>query len=423
MTSGKQKYFNNLAKEIFKFYIEHRAECQREYSIAEDTSFGHFYETIGDENKINQLFATVSTAVLTANKYEKNILHAHWCQSHKAKIQRIPIKLFPQREFSQETYAYFFKWHGYCILHIEAQATGSYTVGGIADIIRYIGDNPYLYPTTIISLGICFGIDENRQVLGDTYISNKIYPYFMGAKWDEKGYFVSDNHMFRLNSNLYGRIKSEILDTNVLKTLDFNTDFGNYITGEAVISNKDVRDIFVGITTQDVSAGDMESYGLFKECCGRNVIIPCLTVKSICDWGVLKNFLKLEIIQELAKTEIGICQAELKKVKDSLQAFASFHAYSVLDLLLKNHVFSHSIQEGLSDVIQHICEHERVIYFLSIQKYVKEVGQKLLGTFEPLDGFLEAITKNLGEEGILYPCVQKSDFADQVWKIKCHDNK
>lgn len=416
MALSKEKYFNKLAEEVLDFYIEHRDECLREYSIAESTSFSNFYEVIKNESEINRLFAMVSMVVLTANKYEKNILHAHLRQAYVAKIQRIQIKLFPQREAAQETYAYFFKWNGYYVLHIEAQTTGSYTVGGIADIIRYVTDNPYLCPTTMISLGICFGVDEKQQVLGDTYISDKVYPYFMGAKWDENGYFVSDNHMFRLNSDLHGKIKSEIIDTNVLNQLGFKTDFGNYITGEAVISNKDVRDLFKDITTQDISAGDMESYGLFKECCGRNTIIPCLTIKAICDWGVLKNLSKMEAVQQLAEREKKISKPELKNIKDSLQAFASFHAYSALDLLLKYRVFSHSIQEGLSDMILCSCEREHVIYYLSIKKYVEKVGHELLGNFKPFDGFLESVTKNLEREGLLSP-IMTSDYENQVWKI------
>lgn len=418
MAKSKEAYFKGLAKEILEFYQKYKNECRREYLMAENTSLKNLYETVEDEDEINLLFSSVSTVVLTANKYEKNILHAHWYQSNNTKIRRIRINLLPQRKSAQETYAYFIKWHHYHILHIEAQVTGSYTVGGIADIIRYVVENPYLYPTTIISLGICFGVNEKRQTLGDTYISDKVYPYFMGAKWDENGFFVSDDHMFRLNAGLRGKIKSEILDTNILNTLDFKTDFGNYITGEAVISNKDVRDLFINTTTQEISAGDMEGYGLFKECCGRNFIIPCLTIKSICDWGVLKNLKNLEAVQQSDEEKSQIDQKELGTVKDSLQAFASFHAYCVLNILLENNVFNLAIQDKLSNDIRHNCKHERIIYFRSIQKYAKEIGQDIFGNVLFPDSFLISMITNLERDKFLFPCDQKKAYEERVWKIK-----
>lgn len=34
----------------------------------------------------------------------------------------------------------------------------------------------------------------------------------------------------------------------------------------------------------------MEGYGLFKECSTIPNLVPCLIVKSICDWRAMKNF-------------------------------------------------------------------------------------------------------------------------------------
>jgi len=132
----------------------------------------------------------------------------------------------------------------------------------------------------------------------------------------------------------------------------------------------------------------MEGYDLFKECCGRNFIIPCLTIKSICDWRVLKNLKNLEAVQQSDEEKSQIDQIELGTVKDSLQAFASFYAYCVLNILSENNVFNLAIQNRRSNDIRHNCKHEHIICFPSIQKYAKEIEQDIFGNVLFPDSFL-----------------------------------
>jgi len=64
-------------------------------------------------------------------------------------------------------------------------------------------------------------------------------------------------------------------------TPEFIFKIGNFITGDAVVSNQEFRDFFVDVTTQQVKAGEMEAYGMYKEC--SFIRTPCLTIKLICD--------------------------------------------------------------------------------------------------------------------------------------------
>ena len=199
-----RKQRKDILAEVYKYYAAHRDLCSEQYARAEDANFATYYNNVDNVDEIHSMYAKVDVVVLTANKYEKNVLHACVRTNSKDKIIRIPILLFPQRDNQEDTYAYLFSLQGYRILHIEAQKTGSYTLGGSADITRYVINNTYLRPSSIISLGICFGIDEDKMDLGDVVISQKIYPYFMGAKVREDGYFVSDDNIFGLNSKLRG---------------------------------------------------------------------------------------------------------------------------------------------------------------------------------------------------------------------------
>ena len=69
----------------------------------------------------------------------------------------------------------------------------------------------------------------------------------------------------------------------------------------------------------------MEGYGIAKECVYYSRI-PCFIIKSICDWGVLKN-----ITNNLLGEEIILP----KFFKDKLQAYACFCAGVVFFKLLK----------------------------------------------------------------------------------------
>lgn len=374
MKKREQDYNEDLKRDIYEFYLSKKELCDKRYNMAESESLGTIYKTIEDEEEIRIIYTKISMVILTANKYEKNVLHAAWNSETNKEIQRISIHLFPQRDKQEITYAYYFCWHNQDILHIESMVTGSYTIGGSADIIRYVTENTYLQPTTIISLGVCFGVDEKEQTLGDTIISEKVYPYFMAAKYNERNYLVSDNNMFSLHNSLHSKIKSEILDLNIFNGLEFEVSLGNYITGEAVISNKMIRDQFAGITTQKILAGDMEGYGLFKECCGRDYVIPCVIIKSICDWAVLKNLYDLPLFQRICGEKFDIDSKEVKTMKERLQAYASYNAYCVLERMLKQGIFKFPIYKRFEEKIKE-TPNEKIIHIERIRKILKPIAK------------------------------------------------
>ena len=229
------------------------------------------------------------------------------------------------------------------ILHLDAKTTGSYTIGGAADCVRYCLNNPYLLPTAVISFGICFGCHEFEQKLCDTVISDHIYPYFIGAKITEKGTFVKDDNMFTTDDSTKILINKRVIEVNAFREFPFDAFLGHYISGEAVISKKEVREQVKSITTQKVFAGDMEAYGLYKECHSHKTIIPCITVKSISDWAIKKNPTEKILFNELARREAEA--NEIESIKDNLQALAVYHSWLVLKKLIDNGVFKESLYQ------------------------------------------------------------------------------
>ena len=370
MATFNEKIFK---ERICDFYLSNKALCDKNYLNAENPKMANIYIDIVDKEEINNLFTMTSVVILTANKYEKNVLHFNQYLNSNEKIKRISIDLMPNATKKEPTYAYFFKWHNYYILHIHALHTGSYTIGGSADVTRFLINHEHLFPTAVISLGICFGTNENKYELGDVVISEKIYPYFMGSKITEKGYFVNDDNVFAINQALKRDIQGNIIDTNQFNNLQYKVYMGNYITGEAIVSKKEARDALVKDTTlQEVIAGEMEGYGVFKECNSHDSSNCCLVVKSICDWAILKNFDCKNIMEERA-TEKGIeIATEYETLKDRLQAYASYNAYETLDKLLLNNIFSKSVYDTVLEQILEL-HNEKAIYESRIKTIIKSI--------------------------------------------------
>ncbi|MCC8050864.1 MAG: hypothetical protein LIP10_09445 [Clostridiales bacterium] len=369
-----QKYYTQRLKRIvYEFYQEHRESCAEQYNMAEAPDIDQLYENI-EKKELNRILAHVSVVVLTANKYEKNILHSNWSKrtDHK-KIYKTTIPVLASGGDEYEPTAYLFEWHGYQVMHIAAIYTGSYTIGGSADIVRYIVDSPRLNPSVIISYGICFGLNENNQKMGDVIISDKVYPYFIGSKINENGYYVKDDNVFRIRRKIKGKLQNG-MDENYFKDFGFSVSIGNYLTGEAVVSDFTFREAISRITTQDVNAGEMEGYGLFKECYSRDCIIPCLIIKSICDWGALKNTRDTDLFEEICGKSDKYGLDEIKTVKDRIQAYASYHSFLVLDKLLEKKVFLGSLYEQLKrNIIED--KNENGIYNVHVQKKLKALSK------------------------------------------------
>lgn len=400
-----------IRENVFNFYAKNMKECDSCYHSAEDEKIDEIYEDINDIIYINTLFAKTSIVLLTANKYEKNILHKKIRKYNDNTIKRIRVKLDIKCEsYYNELYAYWFMFGNYSILHIHSNVTGAYTLGGSADITRWILANPYLFPNIIISFGVCFGTKEDKCKIGDVIISKKLYPYFIGAKIKGERLDVVDDNAFSINSTLLNDIKL-LSENNKFNNLNFSVYFNNYITGEAVVSSYDIRDKFVQTTSQEILAGDMEGYGLFKECKSDNYSIPCMIIKSICDWGAEKNFdaNDSEVIQQLRDAinkyskEVVNETEIIETLKDRLQAYAASNAFEVLRIMLENNLFGDSL---LCELKKWFNNHTGIsTSCMIVKKAIYEIPNFKNMGFKYFDKFVHRCLMILENEGII-ECIQ-----------------
>lgn len=413
---------SDIPRKVFEFYAKNKKLCDSNFMITEDESIDNIYDDVSDENSENILLTRTSIVLLTANKYERNILHERVYGLSGKKINRIEIELFTACQRFKKIYAYWFEWNGYSVLNVHANVTGSYTIGGSADIIRWILLNEYLFPKIILSFGICFG---TKGGLGDVVISRKIYPYFIGAKINGENLSVVDDNAFSINDDLYNKINN-LKNNNKFKKFAFKVYFQNYITGEAVVSSEFFRQKFVGITTQDIFAGDMEGYGLFKECTSYPYNVPCIIIKSICDWGIEKNFdvndeeLVSAFRTSLSDNNISVNSNEeviklLDTLKDRLQAYSANCAFDVLEVILQNNILGLSILDDFRIWINNrrgvatSCRKVREKIF----EHVKSSG---LGFVVP-DCFVHQCIEILEKEEVI--CRESHCDLDQNRKNKC----
>ena len=338
----REKEKKEIIEQTAQFVRNNVKKLELYYGNADGGKRNGYIKSISMKEYIEYL-VKVSVVILTANEYEENILnyYAHNSQKNAAEnpILEVDRKVtFKTKKISFN--AYILKIDKYYVLHLHAQNTGSYTIGGSADMVRYVAENEYLHPTCIISFGICFGHDHTKQELGDTIIAKTLYPYFIGAKLSD-GTLTVKSHDFILNlsdtsNELYETLeklkKNKIIDVDQTD-IECNVDMGNLITGEAVLSDGIYKKIFEDAAHAiDPKGGEMEGYGMGKECLFYN--IPCLLIKSICDWGSEKNIDKE--INEMT---------HISNTKDKIQAYTSYCAYTVLKKLFNERIFEESLYE------------------------------------------------------------------------------
>lgn len=410
---------------VFEFYAKNKDECDKSYAKGEDVEIGNIYNDVNDRDEIDLLLVKTDIVIITANKYEKNLLHKNVYESlsvpysskhsdlkktEKQKIKRFDIELPTASEKNNKIYGYYFIIDDKPVLNLHANVTGSYTIGGSADLVRWIISNKMFYPSLIISFGICFGLMEKKTQLGNVIISNKIYPYFVGSKVQEDKLYVVDDNMFHINSTL-SREMSTLISNNVFNILPCKVRFGNYSTGEAVVSSQKLREAIKSTTTQDVFAGDMEAYGLFKECNSYNKRVPCITIKAICDWGIDKNFniedkKTINSFKSILNKYIDPFENEedykllLDSLKDRIQSYAAQCAFDFLYVFIsKSSLCRSSMYETIKRRIEEY--NGEAISDLKLRDLIYEIVEDQGFGYICNTEYVKKITLLLNHEGLL----------------------
>ncbi len=337
-------FIKKNADELAEHYYSVIREKSKEQKLAKNSNIYEEIELVD----YNAELLKVSIVILTANFFECEILNYNVWKKNQNKIKKLKngIDIFPHKNFRRPD-AFLIRINSYNILHLHAPETGSNTPCGSTDLVRYVTNNKYLYPSCIISFGVCYGIRPTEQTLGDTIIANKVYPCSIGIKVNEDGWNIKHDeyviNLYEKDTILYHNIE-DVIKGKKDKASDAtfrNVKIGNMLTGEAVVNNEKVKiDSIENAYTCNIIGGEMEGYGLAKESIYYSDI-SCVIIKAICDWGACKN------IKDYLDSDLP--DKARNDTKGQIQAFAAYCAYTVLNKLLWENIF---ISENIPEVVE-----------------------------------------------------------------------
>lgn len=345
----KDKMESTVFIQLYNFYKRNKEWLVKYAPLA--TKFdAEMVERKVSFNDLNGMLEDYTVLILTANSVEQNILTRKLYQevnsdgTHKKRLPEIYVDGCVYQFASVQNIN---------IVHMHPNSTSSFPIGGSANAVRSALER--FRPKLVVSLGVAFGIDPEKQQLGDVLLSSGIIPYDVFNK-DTEGEITlrprdilpthealcAWNVLMRNSAFSLEEQKKEHLSL-IERELDFQWQFGTMLSGGSVLSNENKKQALLRAAKKasesKVIGGEMEGVGIYFEC--RKPDIPCIVIKGICDWGAEKNGWD-KVIQIVSENEqkndasqTGNASADNDLVKDCVQAYAMENATEALFRLLR----------------------------------------------------------------------------------------
>lgn len=137
-----------------------------------------------------------------------------------------------------------------------------------------------LSPSSVVLVGIAFGVDASRTRLGDVLVSRQVLSYDLQRVGTGAGdtRVVLRGDRVSASPRLLDRCRSAALEWRRC-----GVHFGLMVSGDKLIDNVDFRDRLVAQAGGEVMGGEMEGAGLYASAHRRKV--DWIVVKAICDWA------------------------------------------------------------------------------------------------------------------------------------------
>lgn len=152
-----------------------------------------------------------------------------------------------------------------------------------------------LSPSSIVMVGIAFGLDSAKQQIGDILVSQQIFSYEqqrVGSNSDGGLSTLPRGARSFASPRLLDRFKSGVKDWKGQQV-----KFGLILSGEKLIDHPGFRDQ-LRVLEPEASGGEMEGAGLCAAAVTHNV--DWILVKAICDWADGKKSLNKDENQQRA---------------------------------------------------------------------------------------------------------------------------
>jgi nucleoside phosphorylase len=139
-----------------------------------------------------------------------------------------------------------------------------------------------LSPTAVIMVGIAFGINDQKQAIGDILVTEQLRLYDLqrlGTLEDGQCKISLRGDKPHASPWLINFFKSADAD---LRWEGAEVRFGVVLTGEKLVDNIDFRDQLRSFEPEAIG-GEMEGKGLYVACHDKKV--DWILIKAICDWA------------------------------------------------------------------------------------------------------------------------------------------
>lgn len=147
-----------------------------------------------------------------------------------------------------------------------------------------------LRPSTVIMVGIAFGVNEQKQSIGDVLVSKQLWLYDLQRIGKDE--IIPRGDKPYTSGWLINYLRSADLYWEGAKV-----SFGLILTGEKLVDNVDYRDQLKQFEPEAIG-GDMEGAGLYVAC--QDAHVDWILVKAICDWADGNKAQDKDMHQQLA---------------------------------------------------------------------------------------------------------------------------
>lgn len=138
-----------------------------------------------------------------------------------------------------------------------------------------------LSPAAVIMVGIAFGVDAEKQSIGDVLVSQQLTLYDLQRAGTEEGDLKLSLRGDRPHASpgLLKRFRSVELYRDESKA---KVHFGLILSGEKLVDNVDFRQQLHDFEPEAIG-GEMEGAGLYVAC--QDAKVDWILVKAVCDWA------------------------------------------------------------------------------------------------------------------------------------------
>ena len=180
---------------------------------------------------------------------------------------------------------YFGQFGLYTAAYIHVDAQGVTNPASMPLVSQLVNK---LSPVAVVMVGIAFGVNEQKQKIGDVLVSDKILPYDSQKILENKTEYkeVPKEVGFQLLNAFreYREWKYCLPNSEQSKVY-----IGSILTGSRLVNNYKYRSQLISdFRDYKPIGGEMEAQGIYSMC-KLHGVTEWIIVKGICDWGYKKN--------------------------------------------------------------------------------------------------------------------------------------